>query len=57
VGASPLPVVGVAKLVAAQDAPGVPDALLLAVRLPAAQASLAPAIVSAAEATLPKTWP
>jgi len=45
-----LPVIGLAKLVGPADGP---DLYLLAVRLPAAQADLAPAIVAAAEATLP----
>lgn len=49
-----LPVVGLAKLVGAAEEP---DLYLLAVRLPAAQASLAAAIVSAAEATLPNSSP
>jgi hypothetical protein len=49
-GASPLPVVGLAKLVGLADGP---DLYLLAVRLPAAQADLASAVVGAAEATLP----
>jgi hypothetical protein len=51
-GASPLPVVGLAKLVGPADGP---DLYLLAVRLPAAQADLAAAIVAAAEATLPNS--
>jgi hypothetical protein len=46
------PVVGVAKLVGSADGP---DLYLLSVRLPAAQANLAPAIVGAAEATLPNS--
>jgi hypothetical protein len=45
-----LPVIGLAKLVGPADGP---DLYLLSVRLPAAQADLAPAIVGAAEATLP----
>jgi hypothetical protein len=49
-GASPLPVVGLAKLAGPLDGP---DLYLLAVRLPVAQANLASAIVGAAEATLP----
>ena len=53
-GASPLPVVGVAKLIGAADGPNL---YLLAIRLPAAQANLAAAIVSAAEATLPNSAP
>jgi hypothetical protein len=53
-GASPLPVVGVAKLVGPADGP---DLYLLAARLPAAQADLATAIVGAAEATLPNSSP
>jgi len=53
-GASPLPVVGLAKLVGAADGP---DLYLLAVRLPAAQAGLAAAIVSATEPTLPNSSP
>lgn len=53
-GASPLPVVGLAKLVGAAEAP---DLYLLAVRLPAAQAGLAAAIVGAAERTLPDASP
>jgi len=53
-GASPLPVVGLAKLVGPADGP---DLYLLAVRLPAAQADLAAAIVAAAEATLPNSSP
>jgi len=51
-GASPLPVVGLAKLVGAADGP---ELYLLAIRLPAGQADLAPAIVAAAEATLPNS--
>jgi hypothetical protein len=51
-GASPLPVVGLAKLVG--DTGG-PDLYLLAIRLPAAQADLATAIVGATEATLPNS--
>jgi hypothetical protein len=51
-GASPLPVVGLAKLVGPADGP---DLYLLAVRLPAAQADLAAAIAAAAEATLPNS--
>ena len=51
-GASPLPVVGLAKLVGPADGP---DLYLLAVRLPAAQANLASAIVGAAEGTLPNS--
>ena len=46
----PLPVVGLAKLVGPADGP---DLYLLSVRLPAAEADLAAAIVGAAEATLP----
>ena len=53
-GASPLPVVGLAKLAGAADGPNL---YLLAVRLPAAQAALGPAIVAAAEATLPNPSP
>ena len=53
-GASPLPVVGLAKLVGPADGP---DCYLLAVRLPATQANLAAAIVGAAEATLPNSSP
>jgi hypothetical protein len=49
-GASPLPVVGLAKLVGASDGP---DLYLLAARLPTAQADLAAPIVSATEASLP----
>ncbi len=45
-----LPVIGLAKLVGPADGP---DLYLLSVRLPAAEADLAPAIVAAAEATLP----
>ncbi len=45
-----LPVIGLAKLVGQADGP---DLDLLSVRLPASQADLAPAIVGAAEATLP----
>jgi hypothetical protein len=51
-GASPLPVVGLAKLAGPADGP---DLYLLAVRLPAAQADLAAAIVAAAEAALPNS--
>ena len=51
---SALPVVGLAKLVGAAEEP---DLYLLAVRLPAAQANLTAAIVSAAEATLPNSSP
>ena len=47
-----LPVVGLARIV---DSPDGPDLYLLSARLPAAQASLAPAIVGAAEATLPSS--
>ena len=53
-GASPLPVVGLAKLVGPADGP---DLYLLAVRLPAAQAELATTIVGAVEATLPNASP
>ena len=49
-GASPLPVVGLAKLVGPADGP---DLYLLAVRLPAADADLGSAIVGGTEATLP----
>ena len=49
---SALPVVGLAKLVGAAEEP---DLYLLAVRLPAAQANLAAAIVGATEATLPNS--
>ena len=49
-GASPLPVVGVAKLVGPADGP---ELYVLAVRLPAAQAGFAPAIVGVAESSLP----
>ncbi len=52
VGATP--VIGVAKLVASADGP---DLYLLSVRLPAAEAHLGPAIVGAAEATLPNSSP
>ncbi len=47
-----LPVIGLAKLVGPADGP---DLYLLSVRLPAAQAALAPAIVAAAQATLPNS--
>ena len=47
-----LPTAGLAKLVGPADGP---DLYLLAVRLPAAQADLAAAIVAAAEATLPNS--
>lgn len=50
----PLPIVGLAKLVGAAEEP---DLYLLAVRLPAAQAGLAAAIVNAAETTLPNSSP
>jgi hypothetical protein len=49
-----LRVIGLAKLVDSTDGP---DLYLLSVRLPAAQADLAPAIVGAAEATLPNSSP
>jgi hypothetical protein len=45
-----LPIAGLAKLVGPADGP---DLYLLSVRLPVAEADLAPAIVGAAEATLP----
>lgn len=51
---SALPIAGVAKLIGEASEP---DALLLAVRLPAGEADLAAAIVQAAERTLPDSTP